>query len=64
MTARSSVGSRAGCRSFSGSSGSSTSAWTGERPNYVHRISPKTGAINVEIPLLEAEAVLEEGVCR
>ena len=33
-----------------------------ETANFVYRISPKTGAINVEIPLLEAEAVLEEGV--
>lgn len=30
--------------------------------NVVHRVSPKTGAINVEVPLLEAEAVLEEEV--
>ena len=30
--------------------------------NVVHRVSPKTGAINVEIPLLEGEAVLEEEV--
>ena len=30
--------------------------------NVVHRVSPKTGAINVEVPLLDGEAVLEEEV--
>ena len=30
--------------------------------NVVHRVSPVAGAINVEVPLLEAEAVLEEDV--
>ena len=30
--------------------------------NVVHRVSPKTGAINVDVPLLEAESVLEEEV--
>ncbi|MDE0421574.1 MAG: hypothetical protein OXK76_11910 [Gammaproteobacteria bacterium] len=30
--------------------------------NVVYRVAPKTGAINVEIPLLEGEAVLDEGV--
>ena len=30
--------------------------------NVVYRVAPKTGAINVEVPLLEGEAVLEEGV--
>ena len=30
--------------------------------NVAYRVAPKTGAINVEVPLLDAEAVLEEGV--